>query len=79
MIFAFLLFFYYFKEKAILSFVICYNGLVKSDFIEKRERRKPWQKKISEKTLVEQILTKAKIGLYRLTNQRFRRDLTRKN
>ena len=51
---------FYFSGEGNIAAIICYNGLMKSDFVEKR--RKPWQKKNKvKKTLVEQILTKAKI------------------
>ena len=35
---------FYFSGEGNIAAIICYNGLMKSGFVEKR--RKPWQKKI---------------------------------
>lgn len=38
---------FYFSGEGNIAAIICYNGLMKSDFCrEKEKRRKPWQKKI---------------------------------
>ncbi len=51
-IFTFLLFSYFHKENNIVA-IICYNGLMKSDFVEK-ERKAMAKKNKVKKTLVEQ-------------------------
>ena len=48
---------------------------MKSDFVEKMKRRKPWQKNKVKKPWSSKDLNKVKIEPRRLTNQRFRRDL----